>query len=82
MTPPIWWMPCAALALQLWLPLAMALSGRIPGNKVYLAAMLGAVTGFAYGWLTQDLVFMAAEACAAAAFTWIKLKAKPAATGE
>lgn len=82
MNMPIWWMPYAALALQLWLPLAMALFGRIPGNKAYLAAMLGAGIGFTYGWLTQDLVTMAAEICAAVAFTWIRLKAKPAVTSE
>jgi hypothetical protein len=78
----LWWTPFAALALQLWLPLAMALFGRIPGNKSYIAAMLGAALGFAYGLATRDLTFMTAEAVAAVAFTWIRFRVKPQVLGK
>mgnify|MGYP006303329127 CR=1 FL=1 len=74
-----WWLPLAALLLQLPLPAAAALSGivpglRPPGSHAFIAAMAGAALGLIYAALTRDAVFAAAQGFAAAAFVGIRGK--------
>lgn len=79
MSSPAGLLPYAALALQLWLPLAAALHGLVdftpaPGDKAFYAALIGAGLGFIYGVITRDAVFMAAEIFAALAFMGLRRK--------
>jgi hypothetical protein len=74
-----WWLPVAALALQLPLPACAALSGvapgvRAPGTYAFIAAMAGAALGLVYAALTRDAVFAAAQGFAAAGYVGIRGK--------